>query len=457
MNKPFLRTGSEEPKRLNIAVVGAGISGLGAACLLSKNHAVTLFEKDDRLGGHANTATVDYDGKEIPVDTGFIVYNRTNYPNLIALFDRLGVATEASDMSFSVSQRSGGFEWAWAGDRPVAIFAQKRNVLNLKFYSLIGEIQHFRRQGLHAHLSGNPPTGSLEDFIAGLGLSDAFRTQYLIPLGAAIWSSPGRSILDFPAENFLRFFFNHHLLSLGKAHWRTVTGGSQCYVRKVTGDMDAEIRQGVGVTRVVRREDGVELTLSDGSTQPFDQVVLATHSDQALSLLDEPDADEKRLLGALRYSDNKAYLHRDQALMPQRRAAWASWNSISKGRGESTGPVFVSYWMNRLQNIDKSTPLFVSLNPDEPPREALTFSEYTYAHPQFDRAAIEAQRGLGLIQGRRGVWFCGAYCGNGFHEDGLSAGLDVAEALGGALRPWAAQQTDRMDTRVETAYAPAAE
>lgn len=442
-------------RKLNIAVVGAGISGLGAAWLLSRNHQVTVFEKESRLGGHANTLVVDYGEREIPVDTGFIVYNEANYPNLCALFDRLGVATERSDMSFSVSQRRGGFEWAWDGADPSVLFAQGSNLANPPFLRMLLDVQRFRKQAVLDLHSGYLGRLSMGAYVAKRGYGPQFVDWYLVPLGSAIWSTPGDQILDFPAATLVRFFSNHHLISLKPAKWRTVTGGSREYVQRLAADMTAEIATGAGVVAVRRGEAHVEILTGDGDRRVFDHVVLATHSDQALGLLVDASEEERRLLGAVGYAPNIAYLHRDRELMPRRERAWASWNAMSTvaaAPGEEP-PVFVSYWMNRLQNIDRRYPLFVTLNPPVPPREELTYAAIDYAHPQFDKAAIGAQGQLDRIQGVANTWYCGAWCGYGFHEDGLKAGLDVAERLGGFARPWA----ESADELVPAPYRQAAE
>lgn len=433
------------PAPLKIAVIGAGIAGMGAAWLLARNHHVTLIEKESRLGGHANTVDIDYDGTPIAVDTGFIVYNHHNYPNLIALFDRLGVATEPSDMSFSVSQQNGAFEWAWTGGDLSTLFAQKRNLVSPRFFKMVRDIMKFRKQGYQDLEAGEAAGVSLRDYVGRLKLSDEFVYRYLVPFGAAIWSTPGADILDFPAESFLRFLANHRLLANGDTAWRTVSGGSRSYVTRLAEDLEKQkpgstVKRASPVAQLNRDEEGVTVTYETGAQERFDHAVLATHSDQALGLLADPSDEERQLLSALGYEGNTAWLHRDPALMPKRPKAWAAWNAMAPGdptREGFTKPVYVSYWMNRLQNIDRAKPLFVTLNPEQEPRADLTFGRYTYAHPQFDQAAIAAQGELQGLQGQRRTWFCGAYCGYGFHEDGLKAGLAVAEQLGGALRPWA--------------------
>ncbi len=429
---------------MKIAIVGTGISGLSAAYLLNRHHDITVFEKADRLGGHSNTVDVDYDGKVIPVDTGFIVYNEHNYPNLVALFDHLGVASQSSNMSFSVSARNGRTEWA--GGNFWEIFAQKKNLFSPSFIHMLTEILRFNRQCVE-DLEGGHLTGcSLGEYLDARNFAKKFRDLYLLPMGGAIWSTSPQEMLHFPAESFVSFFNNHRLIYRERPLWRTVTGGSREYVKKISASFADKVRLNAAVTRIQRVMDGVFVESWDGSREKFDHVVIATHSDQALGLLSDAQPDEQELLSALRYAPNKAYLHRDPALMPNKKVIWSSWNYMC---GDQDGPenastktVSVSYWMNRLQNIDKKYPLFVSLNPAKPPRDHLTFASFDYDHPQFDGTALNAQQQLPLIQGTRRTWFAGAYCGSGFHEDGLKAGLHVARELG-AVVPWEEDQIVR--------------
>ena len=423
------------PRR--IAVIGAGITGLGAAWALSRRHDVTLFEKDARAGGHANTVDVDYDGQQIAVDTGFIVYNEVNYPNLCALFDALGVATQPSDMSFGVSFSGGGLEWA--GDSVSTLFAQWRNLFSVRHHAMWTEILRFNRTASTDLEVGALAGLTLGAYLASRGFGAAFRDRYLLPMGAAIWSMPNADMLGFPAASFLAFFRNHGLLSgFDTFQWRTVSGGSREYVRKLIADIHGDIRLGCGVTSVRAAGNGVDVADQTGATTRFDHVVLACHPQQALALLADATPAERSILSGLRHAPNVAVLHRDPALMPQRRKVWSSWNYISDAApGLTTAPVSLTYWMNRLQGIDRSKPLFVTLNPAQPPRPDLTFGTFHYAHPQFDAAAERTRAALGSVQGARGLWFCGAWCGHGFHEDGLTAGLEVAAALG-APAPWRA-------------------
>jgi predicted NAD/FAD-binding protein len=415
---------------MKIAVIGAGVSGLGAAYALKDVHDVVLYEKDARLGGHANTVRIDYGGRAIDVDTGFIVYNARNYPNLVGLLDALGVESAATDMSFAFA--GNGLEWS--SNFPRGVFAQKRNLLRPRFLRMLSDIRRFNRLALADLEAGRLCDLTVAGYLRLHGFGAEFAASYLLPMGAAIWSTSEGGIADVPAESFVRFFANHSLLQMVQPSWRTIRGGSRRYVQPLWAALGERARPGLGVSRVRRLAAGVEVVDDRGQAEHFDQVVFACHSDQALALLQDADAQERAFLGAIRYAPNRAYLHRDARLMPSRRAAWGSWNYLIDGEGAVPGGV--TYWMNRLQGIDPACPLFVSLNPAVRPDPALTFGEYDYDHPQFDVASLAAQRQFGRVQGRGGVWFAGAWLGYGFHEDGLTAGLRVAMALGGQV-PWA--------------------
>ena len=413
---------------LNVAVVGSGVAALSAAWLLSREHRVTLYEKAERLGGHSNTVIAGAMGGEVAVDTGFICLNDATYPNLIALFEHLGVPTRATDMSFAVSRDQGRFEYAAPG-----LFAQRRNLLRPRFWSMLGEILRFYRQA-PVDLAGlTDPQLTLGDYLKREGFSEAFREDHLLPMAAAIWSSPAHTLMDYPAEAFIRFCGNHGLLKLvGRPLWRTVEGGSRIYVERLAQAI-SDIRLSCGVTSVRRTDKGVVVHDSQGGAARFDHVVVGAHADQALAMLAEPTARERQVLGAFRYSRNMTVLHMDQTLMPRRRRAWASWNYIG-----TDGGLCVTYWMNRLQGIEGQD-LFVTLNPPRPPRPDTLLRSELYEHPIFNPAAIQAQKQLWSLQGQGGVWFCGAHFGAGFHEDGLQSGLAVAEQLGGVRRPWAVE------------------
>lgn len=428
--------------RLRIAVVGSGISGLSCAWLLAHRHDVAVFEAEPRAGGHSHTVDAPGGAGSVAVDTGFIVYNEPAYPNLTALFRHLEVPTRASDMSFAVSLDHGALEYA--GTDLNGLFAQRRNLLRPRFWRMLQELLRFYREAPRdieacADLS-------LDAYLDARGYGRALRDDHLYPMGAAIWSSKAAQVGDHPFGAFVRFCQNHGLLQVsGRPVWRTVDGGSREYVRRLLQDPAAvfQLHRDAAVTGLQRDADGVRLRTRGGAwTAPFDHVVLATHADQALALLPQPTPDEHRLLGAFRYSRNVAVLHRDAALMPQRRAVWSSWNYLA-ARGSAAAPT-VTYWMNRLQphlpQGPDAPPLFVTLNPPVPPRAEHLLRTEVYEHPLFDAAAIAAQRRLWALQGQQRTWFCGAYFGAGFHEDGLQAGLAVAEALGDVRRPWTVAQ-----------------
>ncbi|PGH57990.1 NAD/FAD-binding protein [Azospirillum palustre] len=427
------------PAPLDIAVIGAGIAGLSAAWLLSKSHRVTLYEKEDRPGGHANTVEADGAG---PVDTGFIVYNEPCYPNLVALFDHLGVATRATDMSFSASLDGGRVEYA--GSSLATLFAQKRNLLRPRFWRMLADLLRFYREapGLLAGLQQGSAaeTLTLGEVLDRGGYSDAFVRDHLLPMAAAIWSTPAAAMRDHPAAAFLRFCDNHGLLKIkGRPVWRTVEGGSRSYVDRILADMPGALRLNRAVEGIVREGDRVLVRDRRGAVRAHDHAVIATHADQALALLEDAGEDERRLLGAFGYERNLAILHSDASLMPKRRAVWSSWNYLAERRDDGQGQdaVCVSYWMNRLQGfLPRERDLFVTLNPVRPPREGSILRSVLYDHPIFGMEALAAQKQLWSLQGQRRTWFAGSYFGAGFHEDGAQAGLAVAEALGGLSRPW---------------------
>lgn len=409
-------------------MVGSGIAGLGAAWALSRTHDVTLYEAEDRVGGHSNTVDVVDGGRSIPVDTGFIVYNEPNYPNLTRLFRHLGVATEPSDMSFSVSLGSGALEFT---GRAPGLFAL-RNLVRPSHLRMVTDIVRFSRDAPKVLATETQETTG--EYLDRMGYGDGFRRRYLLPVVACIWSSSLDRMLDFPVEMLLRFLDNHGLLdAFGRPAWRTVTGGSREYVRRVAAPI-SEVRTGTPVASVRRTPDGVLVGDTRGGLERFDHVVLATHADRTLRILgDDATLRERAVLGAFRYQENRAVLHRDPSLMPARWRVWSSWNYLSEGGGSGAERVSLSYWMNRLQNLRTERPIFVTLNPSREPPEVV--SRHTYRHPQFDRAAAQAQRALPALQGAGRTWFCGAYAGYGFHEDALRSGLGVAAALG-APAPW---------------------
>nr|WP_309604759.1 FAD-dependent oxidoreductase [Phenylobacterium sp.] len=423
---------ADEP-RLRIAVVGGGIAGLSTAWLLSQRHQVTLFEAEGRLGGHANTADAPGQFASVPVDTGFIVYNEPNYPNFTALLEHLGVASQPADMSLSVSLDDGAFEYSSLGLG--GLFAQRSNLLSPRFWGLLRDVMRFYREAPRDLAALEGPLTPLDDYLERKGYGPAFRDDHLLPQAAAIWSTPMGAIGAYPAASLIRFFQNHGMMSLfGRGLWRTVSGGSRAYVHALTTAFQGDVRTAARVTGVRRTPGGVEVRDASGGVERFDDVVIATHGDAALALLEDPSPEERRLLGAFRYSRNLTVLHTDRALMPRRRAAWASWNHIGYRQSPQAG--CVTYWMNRLQSLRDAPELFVTLDPKTPPAAGTVIRAEVYEHPLFDAPAIAAQREIWSVQGARRTWFCGSYFGHGFHEDALQSGLAVAEQLGGLRRPW---------------------
>ncbi|HXQ10731.1 MAG TPA: FAD-dependent oxidoreductase [Caulobacteraceae bacterium] len=412
---------------MRIAVVGSGVAGLGAAFALKDSAEVVLYEKEARLGGHARTVTITHDGRQLNVDTGFIVYNTRNYPNLVGLFDALGAESVETDMSFAFA--SEGLEWS--SNFPRGVFAQPSNLASPRFLHMLAEIGRFNRLATADLAAGKLESLTIGEYLDRRRFGPAFRDRYLLPMSAAIWSTSATCIGATPAGTFVSFFANHNLLQFVQPLWWTVKGGSRSYVDAIAQRLGDRVRIGAGAARIRRLPFGVEVTDDHGRSDRFDHVILACHSSQALSLLESPDLEERALLGAVRYAPNRGYLHRDAHLMPKRRAAWGSWNAIADAEGGGA----VTYWMNNLQRLDCRTPLFVSLNPAEPPARELTYETFACDHPQFDAAALAAQRQLGRIQGRGGVWYAGAWLGHGFHEDGLTSGLRAALNLGGRI-PW---------------------
>ena len=418
-----------------VAVIGSGISGLAAAHALSdpkqpRRLAVTLFEAGSHFGGHTHTVDVTLNGPRGPVthgvDTGFLVFNQRTYPRLVRLFDELGVDTAASEMSFSVQVPDAGLEWS--GSNLGAVFAQRANLLRPRFLRMLVDIVRFNRVATalatrerDAHLEQ-----SIGEFLTEQGLGDAFRDWYFLPMIGCIWSCPTDQMLRFPVATLIRFCHNHGLIQVAnRPQWRTVRGGARHYVDKLLAGL-ADARLNTPVRRVARTSSGV-LLATDAGNAHYDAVVFACHSDQALALLADATPDEVAVLGAIRYHPNRAILHTDTTLLPRRPRAWAAWN-YERAASDSREQVAVClhYLMNRLQPLPFTQPVIVSLNPTRPPRPDSMLGEYDYAHPVFEHGAILAQRRLGDIQGQRHSWFCGAWTGYGFHEDGLKSGLAVA-------------------------------
>ena len=414
---------------MKIAVIGAGVAGLGSAWLLSHKHDVVIYEREDRFGGHSCTVDVGTSRGAQPVDVGFIVFNERNYPNLVALFEHLGVPTEESEMSFAVSLDGGRYEY---GSAYGGYLAQRRNMLRPSFLRMTRHILRFNRLAPRLLARSENLDFTIGAFVADARLSDVFRDRYLIPMASCIWSTPSGRMLDYPAQTFARFFNNHGLLTVGKQlRWRTVSGGSRSYVERIVTPLRARARLATPAREIHRDSLGVAVRDASGHWDRFDRIVLACHADQALALLANANARERELLGRFAYTTNEVWLHADPSLMPRRRSVWSSWNYVTEGAAGDAPSV--TYWINRLQNRPGDTPLFVSVNPGHAP--AAAHARFSFEHPIYDSGAIRAQRSLHTIQGVRNTYFCGSYCGYGFHEDALSAGLDVAEQLG-VRRPW---------------------
>ncbi len=420
-------------QKQRIAVVGAGISGLASAWLLSRQHDVTLFEAASYLGGHSNTVDVTLGGKTHPVDTGFLVFNEKTYPNLIALFEHLGVASVATEMSFAVSLENPDLEWA--GSSLATVFGQKRNLLRPSFWSMLSDILRFNREST-AWLATHPDNErSLQDFLETGRYSPAFADWYLLPMAAAIWSCPTGQMRDMPLATFIRFCQNHGLLQVfDRPMWRTVLGGAREYVRKIAAQL-ADIRLACPVSAVTRDGEQLRVTHAQGS-ELYDQVVMACHSDQSLAILGFTASDGQReVLSVIRYQPNRAVLHSDPALLPRDEKLWSAWNYFAGQGDPGQQPVGVSYLINKLQPLPFKTPVIVTLNPAREPDPAKVLAEFDYAHPIFDGPAIAAQQKLAEVQGENGIWLAGAWGSYGFHEDGLKSALRVVNGLG-IKAPW---------------------
>ena len=421
---------------LRIAIVGTGIAGLSAAWALNRRHAITVFEAENRPGGHSHTIEVPTQHGCLPVDTGFIVYNEVTYPLLTRLFDHLGVATQWSDMSFSASIDGGRLEYA--GSSAAAVLAQARNMARPGFLRMLVDIERFNRLGCRLLASEVSDEATLGEFLDRHRFGAGIRRWYLLPMAAAIWSAPVAQILRFPARSFLSFFANHGLLSIAGQHrWRTVRGGARRYVERMVAEFRPRLRLGTPIAALRRLPWGAELRCSRGEVWRFDHVVLACHADQALRLLQDAEPDERAFLERFCFQPNRAVLHGDPALMPRRRKVWSSWNYLARSGQAMDAAVSVTYWMNRLQGLDPEVPLFLSMNPLCEPAPETVHALLHYDHPVIDAPALAMQGRLPQVQGRGGVWYAGAWLGYGFHEDGARSGLDVARALG-AAPPWEA-------------------
>tara|TARA_E500000178_G_scaffold352475_1_gene415996 strand:+ start:16 stop:1275 length:1260 start_codon:yes stop_codon:yes gene_type:complete len=417
---------------MKIAIIGSGISGLSSALLLSQKHNITLFESNNRFGGHANTVEIMHKENVIPVDTGFIVYNKLNYPNLVSFFDFLKVETIDSDMSFAVSARDGQLEYSGSMK---GIFAQKKNFFNLKFYRMLKDIIIFFIFG-YKYAFQFKESESLGEYVKRCNFSKEFINDHLIPMSSAIWSCPEKEILNFPAKTLLTFFKNHQLINfIFRPKWRTVKGGSKQYVNKVIEKLSSDAKNRLILNSKIKsvycKNDKIEINFKE-STEIFDKVIMATHPDQTIKLIKNLDEQSTDILRKFKYQKNIVYLHSDSSLMPKNKKTWSSWNYISSKREEKSS---VTYWMNLLQKINNSLNVFVSLNPYITPIKSLTYKKIIYEHPIFNTQTNEAQKKMTEIQGKNNIFYAGAWLRYGFHEDGIMSAVNISSLLNIKI-PW---------------------
>ena len=402
---------------MKLAVIGSGISGLSAAYHFSKNHKVDLFEQDDHFGGHSLTYDIKEEDKVVPVDLGFIVFNEQTYPNLISFFRELDVPFEKSNMSFSVSVKDTNVEYGGSGLN--AIFANKKNLLNLKFLKMINEIISFYKKA-PSLLNHNLSEDTLGNYLEKSKLSKYFIEYHIIPMVAAIWSMPFEKAKNMPLKLFLNFFINHGLFKLkNRPQWYTVTNRSRAYVNKVLEKISGEVFKNYKVSKILRSENNVRISIGNEYLD-YDHVILASHADQSLKILEEPTSEEDKILKRFSYVSNKAYLHIDENLMPLRKSAWSSWNSITKDNRTC-----ITYWLNKLQNLKTSKNYFLTLNPVEQINNNKILKKIDFTHPYFNKENVKLQKDLHKLQGKKRTWFCGSYFGYGFHEDGLKSSIEL--------------------------------
>jgi predicted NAD/FAD-binding protein len=412
---------------MKVAIIGAGISGLTAAYYLRCNHEVTVFESADRIGGHTATVNVNHQGCDLAIDTGFIVFNDWTYPNFIELMDELGVDSQPTEMSFSVRCETTGIEYG--GNNLNTMFAQRRNLLRPSFHRMIKDILRFNREAIR-HLENGEisQATTLGEYLRANRYGEAFVYRYLLPMGCAIWSASTERMIDFPLLFFVQFFKNHGLLSVNnRPQWRVIKGGSGQYLAPLSEGFSKSIVLNAGIRKIRRTDEAVQLTMSDGQVQTFDHVVLACHSDQALSLLDDASMSERSALGAIPYQQNEVVLHTDEGLLPRRRVAWSSWNYLLRKRFQERA--VLTYNMNILQGITADSTFCVTLNATESISPTRIIERFNYSHPVFSLESVAAAHRIEQINGRRNTWFAGAYLGNGFHEDGVVSGRQVAMCI----------------------------
>ena len=402
---------------MRIAVIGSGISGLSSAYFLSKKFKVDLYEKDDHFGGHSFTYEIKEGDKIVPVDLGFIVFNETTYPNLVKFFQELNVPYEKSDMSFSVSIKNTNIEYSGSGLG--GIFANKLNLFNLKYLVMIKEIISFYKTAPKL-IENKTIDQTLGDFLNKKKLSKYFIEYHIIPMVAAIWSMPINKAKQMPLKFFLNFFINHGLFKLkNRPQWYTVTNRSRAYVKKVTDKISGEIYKNYKVNKIIRGNDNIRIIVGNDYID-YDQVVLASHADESLNILEKPTRQERNILEKFEYVKNEAILHSDESLMPRKKRAWSSWNSISDGK-----KTCITYWLNKLQNLNSSKNYFLTLNPIHNVKDNFFIKKINFTHPYLNSENTALQKDLHSIQGKKRTWFCGSYFGYGFHEDGLKSSIEL--------------------------------
>ena len=415
---------------MKIAIIGSGISGLTSAYLLNRKHDVTIFEANDYIGGHTHTHNIDIDGKNYSIDTGFIVYNERTYPNFIKLLDQLNIERQLSTMGFSVKSASQDYEYA--GESLNTLFAKRSNIFRIGFWRMLYAMYHFGKKA-DSLGRGLDVSMTLGDYLVDENYSSEFINYFIIPMGAAIWSTPSNKVLDMPAYFFIKFFYNHGMLELtNRPNWWVIKNGSSEYIKKITIGFKDKIHLSNPVKKVSRVEGGVEIVLfKKDKALKFDSVIFATHSNQALDILDDPSDAEKDILGSIPYQKNNILLHTDSSVLPRRKLAWASWNYQLDS--DPNAPVILTYNMNILQTIEANKTFCVTLNDIDSVDKNSILKKITYHHPLFTVNAIEAQKRKSEISGINNTYYCGAYWRNGFHEDGVMSALDVCSFFGEKL------------------------
>lgn len=412
---------------MDVAIIGSGISGLAAAYFLGHHYNITVYEKNDYAGGHSRTVHINAPDGPLSVDTGFIVFNKRNYPLLTKLFEQLNVPIAKSDMSFGVSINNGWLEYSTHS--LVHTFAQARNLVRPPFWQMLADILRFNKSAKEFIESDD--TLTLGQCLDQLSMGEWFRAYYILPMGGAIWSMPVQQTMNFPAKTFLRFFDNHGLLGLhDQPQWYTVKGGSKGYVDRLCAASEASIQLNSLVKKVSRSGEQWSIEASSGEIKKYDRVIFACHSDQILQMLDEPTDAQISILGNIRYQNNRMVLHRDVRFMPRRKKAWASWVYLSDDLKDRSGDMSLSYWMNNLQSLETTTPVIVTINPAHEPQSELIYDEFMFEHPVFDELAIKAQNRIDEIQGLDGLFYCGAWQRYGFHEDGLLSTVNMLAKIG---------------------------